>query len=96
MVKDVMRMNSNIKIYTEVLNMKNVLVLLMVFALIGSASAVYAPNTWGFAAPGAGNPYTFDGPDGSNLTNQTPDVWGPGAAMLRALEMLKSAAVNVP
>lgn len=46
--------------------MKNLLVLLMVCALIGSASA------WGLAD--AENPYTFS-TDG-NLTDMTPDVWG--------------------
>ena len=59
--------------------MKNLLVLLIVFALTSVVSAApedYAPDTWGFDATGAGNPYTFDGPDGSNLTDQTPDVWG--------------------
>lgn len=54
--------------------MKNVFILLMVLAVIAGASAQYAPDTWGFAAEGAGNPYPFDG-DGL-LTDQDPDVWG--------------------
>ena len=47
--------------------MKNLLVVLMALALIGSASA------WGIEDVG-GFPYTF--PQDGNLTNLTPDVWG--------------------
>lgn len=54
--------------------MKNFVLSLVVLALIGSAGAQYAPNTWGLATTGAGNPYTFDGT--GEVTDQTPDVWG--------------------
>ena len=44
------------------------LLLMVVLAFAGIAGA------WGLAD--SENPYTFDGPDGSLLTDQIPDVWG--------------------
>jgi hypothetical protein len=48
--------------------MKNLLVIMLAVCLTGIAGA------WGL--DDAENPYTFDGPDGSLLTDQIPDVWG--------------------